>query len=242
MAEGCGPIEPCHAHACDGYDEVVALLPPGRIWNPERGGTYGAYVRALGDIKGQLNARICQEWAELNPCTAVRLLPYWARVWSLPGCVAQTAGKLCEWIALVQGDCPPGSLGFLRRAIDFVAPGKGITIAVSWPDAGANCPCPDKPCAADNPLVVTAPPGAFFYDLTERDFPFESQDGVNGCRDYFIPEVECLRACVFPFGLGVGYRTDPPGPDGQDIFGVPDANQLARPQWRRGCDPTCFPT
>lgn len=238
MAE-CGTIEPCHDRDCDGYDEVLALLPPGKIWNPARGGTYGNYIRALGDIKTELNKRICQEYRELNPCTAERLLPYWIRVYSLPACVDQTAEKLCEWIELLQGDCPIGSLGFLRRAIEFVAPGKGITIDVTYPDLGANCPCPDRPCAADNPLIVKAPPGAFFYDLIDGDFLHHYQDGVNGCRVYFIPEIECLRPCIFPFGLGVGYQTDQTGPDGQDIYGVPDENQMARPAWQRSCNITC---
>lgn len=233
MAE-CQIIEPCHDRDCDGYDEVLALLPPGRIWNPSRGGVYGNYIRALGDIKTELNKRICQEYRELNPCTADRLLAYWAGVYSLPPCVPQTAEKLCEWIALLQGDCPIGSLGFLRRAIEFVAPGKGITIDVTYPDIGANCPCPDSPCADNNPLVVTAPPAAYFYETVDIDGPVEWQDGEN-CRVYFIPEIECLRPCIFPFGLGVGYKTDPIGPDGQDIYGVPVANESVKPKWQRAC-------
>ncbi len=239
MAE-CGPIEPCHIRDCDGYDEVLALLPPGKIWNPDRGGTYGAYIRALGDIKTELNQRICQEWNELNPCTADRLLPYWASVYNLPGCALQDGQSLCEWIALLQDtDCPPGSLGFLRRAIEFVAPGAGIEIAVTYPDTGANCPCPDKPCADANPIVITSPAENYYYAIVPGDFPHESQDGANGCRQYFIPEIECLRPCIFPFGLGVGYKTDPIGPDGQDIWGVPDANIAPLPKWRRTCNYTC---
>jgi len=234
----CGPIEPCHTSDCSGLDEVLSLLPIGRIWDPSRGGVYGAYIQALGDIKTGLNGRICQEWNELNPCTADRLLPYWASVYSLPGCAPQTAASLCDWIALLQGDCPIGSLGFLRRAIEFVAPGKGITINVTYPDIGANCPCPDSPCAANNPLIVTAPPAAYYYEVVPGDYPHEYQDGVNGCRSYFIPEIECLRPCIFPFGLGVGYQTNPIGPYGQDIYGVPDANELARPKWQRDCNKT----
>lgn len=226
MADFCGPIEPCHVGDCDGFNEVVALLPRGRIWEPSRGGVYGAYIQALGDIKTQLNQRICGEWDELDPCKANRLLPYWRKVWSLPDCVDDD--RICDWIALVQGDCPPGSLGFLRAAIEFVAPGKGITIDVSYPDIGANCPCPTDPCADNNPIVITAPPEAYSWAESLDDEPIASQDDET-CREYWIDEIECLRRCVFPFGLAIGYKTNPIGPEGQDIYGVPLANEAERP-------------
>lgn len=235
----CAIIEPCHVGDCDGLDEVIALLPPGKLWDVNRGGVYGAYMHALGDIKTELNKRICQEWLELNPCTSERLFCYWADIYSLPKCVEHTQENLCEWIELLHGDCPIGSLGFLRSAIEFAAPGKGITVEVSYPDLGANMPCADNTCAAENALLVTAPPEAFFYDTIDVDYPREPQDGVDGCRVYFIPEIECLRPCIFPFGLSVGYQTNPIGPAGEDIYGVPDANQAQKPQWQKGCLATC---
>lgn len=237
MAE-CVKVEPCLTGDCDGFDEVVSLLPSGPIWNPDRGGVYSQYIHALGDIKTELNKRICQEWAEINPCTAVRLLPYWAKVWSLPECVEQTQESLCNWIGFLQNSCPRGSLGFLQEAIDFVAPGKGITIAVTYPDIGANCACPDKPCADDNPLIITAPPEAYAWADRNYDGPIYMQDGET-CREYWIPEIECLRRCIFPFGLGIGYKTTGTGPLGQDIFGVPDENETTPLDRFTPCVPEC---
>ena len=224
----CLALEPCHDRECDGLDEVVSLLPQGRLWQPDRNDLYGRYIHALGHVKTELNQRICQEWREMNPCTSMRLLPYWIKVYSLPSCVAQTSEKLCEWIGILNGDCPIGSLGFYRRVIEFVAPGLGIEIDVNVADAGANCWCPSSDCADENPIVITAPASVFYYENSYVDGPMEYQDGEN-CRRYFIPEIECLRRCVLPFGLGVGYKTTVTGPLGQDIFGVSVANKANKP-------------
>jgi hypothetical protein len=224
----CDYIEPCHTDECDGFDEVVRLLPRGKIWNPDRGGIYGGYISALGHIKTELNKRICQEWNEVNPCTSERLFSYWAKIYSLPACVDQTNEKLCEWIDLLNGPCPIGSLGFIQAAVDFVAPGKGISISVNVGEPGAAC-CPEElQCAANRQIVVTAPPEAYFFETNAIDYPFEPQDAVS-CRVYFIPEIECLRSCVFPFGLTLGYLTDSGGETGEEIFGVPDQNEMIRP-------------
>ncbi len=234
----CFTIEPCHNRNCDGLDEVVSLLPNGRIWHPDRGDLYGRWIHALGHVKTELNKRICQEFNELDPCKSVRLFGYWAKVYSLPECVPQTSEKLCDWIDLIYGDCPIGSLGFYRRAIDFVAPGKGIELNVNLQGVGANCWCADSFCADNNAIVITAPPTAFYYDQTILDEIGEMQDGEN-CRRYFIPEIECLRRCVFPFGLSLGYKTNPISPNGADIYNVPIQNIADYPIRHSTCDAEC---
>ena len=223
----CKPIEPCHTGDCSGFDEVAALLPSGAIWNPDRGGVYGQYIAALGHIKTELNRLICGEWAEMNPCTSNRLLPYWQKVWCYPDCAPDTAESLCAWIELVEGDCQPGSLGFLRRAVEFVAPGAGITIELNG-EVPLGC-CTSSPCADNNRIIVTAPTEAYSWAAFESDGPLVLQDGEN-CRTYWIDEIECLRRFVIPIGTSLGYKTNPIGPDGQDIFGVPDANESELPE------------
>lgn len=241
MVECCPvALEPCHVELCDGLGEVVNLLPSGSLWSVERGGVYASYIRATGHIKSKLNERICQEQGELNPCTSVRLFDYWASVYSLPPCVSQDTDTLCQWIDLIYDpSCPIGSLGFYQRVIDFVAPAKGITISVNVPDIFSSELCATKPCADDNPIVITAPPACFFYDAECRDYPHEPQDGIDSNKQYFIPEIECLRRCVLPFGLSIGYKTDPTGPNGEDIFDVPVANEASFEHYLEKCGMEC---
>lgn len=240
MTGCCDYVEPCHGRECDGLDEVVQLLPHGRLWNPDRDGNYGAYIKALGHIKTELNKRLCQEWNELNSCTSERLFEYWADLYKFPKCVEQTGEKLCEWLELIYGDCPIGSQGFIRRAIEFVTPGAGITVEFNFPDFQANCWCASNIfCADKNPIVISAPPEMFRYETIAGDYPHEVPDGADPCRKYFVPEVECLRNCVFPFGLGVGYKTNPIGPDSEDIYGVPEQPPMKSPRAIYTCSKMC---
>ncbi len=230
MNNCCKPlIEPCHSGECDGFNEVVQLLPQGQIWNPDRGGVYGAYIQALGHIKTELNKIICQEWNELNPCSSKRLFGYWAEFYKLPPCIEQTGDKLCEWIDLLYNqDCPIGSLGFLRKAIEFVLPNKGVEINVNLDSTATKWRSDDFNCADNNSIIITAPSKLFKYYEYKGDFPHTKiQDGVNLCRRYFIPEIECLRACIFPMGLSVGYKTKETGEF--DINNIDDIEKTNRP-------------
>ena len=219
----CDFVEPCHIDECDGFDEVMRLLPSGRMFQRNDDSLIARFNRALGHINTDISRCICQEWNEANPCTSKRLLPYWAQVYSLPECVEQTGERLCEWIDLLQGDCPPGSFGFLQLAIDFVAPGKGITIErVDAPDLGT------MPWRGDcHPaLIVTAPPECFFYDEMSD---FELDDRRDACgRYYFIPEIECLKCCIFPMGYGVAYQTETNTVE-EPVMGVPEENIAPMP-------------
>lgn len=228
-------IEPCHTDECDGFDEVRALLPLGQLWQLDRDSVYTRYIRALGDIKTEWNRRLCGEWNEGNPCKAVRLRPYWADLYSFPECVPLTGERLCAWIALaVDPLCRPGSLGFLQRAIDFVFPDDPpgtVSVSVNYPDFGGNSAAPNSLCADENAIVITAPPEFYRYELVSdpliSDYAY-AQDGVEPCRRYFIPEIDCLRKCVFPLGLSVGYKTYDGGPDNVDIYGVSSLSREAR--------------
>ena len=227
--------EPCHTADCDGLDEVRALLPPGQLWQLDRDSVYTRYIRALGDIKTEWNRRICAEWNESNPCKAVRLQSYWADLYGFPECVPLTGAALCAWIAIaLDPNCRPGSLGFLQRAIDFVFPDHDagtVTVSVNYPDFGGNTASANSLCADENALVITAPPEFYRFELVNdpviSDYA-HAQDGVEPCRRYFIPEIDCLRKCVFPLGLSVGYKTVDGGPDNVDIFGVSDLARAAR--------------
>ena len=230
------PLEPCHVGECDGLNEVIALLPPGQIWQIDRAGVYTNYIRALGHIKTELNKQICAIWGEVNPCTANQLLPFWADFYGFPECLPLTQVSLCKWLTIVNDPgCPIGTLGFLQAAIDFVLPPiNGLSqakIAVNHTDYFGNSGHPESRCANGNTLVITGNPDIFRYqtrpNLSIFD-SFDAQDGINGCRTYFIPEIECLRRCVFPLGLSVGYKTVTSGPNNVDIFGVPDTAQATR--------------
>lgn len=228
-------IEPCHTEDCSGFDEVVALLPPGQLWQLDRDSVYTRYIRALGDVKTELNRRICREWNEGSACKAVRLQSYWANFYSFPECVNLTGERLCDWISLaLDPTCPPGSLGFLQRAVDFVfpdyEPGE-VAVSVNYPDFMGNSASPNMLCADQNAIVITAPVGVYRFEVMQEPViadHFDPQDGVNSCRRYFIPEIDCLRKCVFPLGLSVGYKTVDGGPDNVDIYGVPDIAREAR--------------
>lgn len=229
----CCPATPevCHNEPCDGIDEVAALLPTGRIWSIGRGGVYAGWMKALGCINLEMSTAICQEWAEVDPCTSSRLLPYWISVYSMPPCVDQTADNLCAWIDLITDpDCPVGSVGFYQRAIDFVLPAAGVTVEFADPSFEGVCSQIDSTCLEENFIQITAPPEVFYFEESIRDFPMDPQDPNNPCRCYFIPEIECLRYGVFPIGLSLGYQTDPRGPDNEQIFGVPDTNTQNKPQ------------
>lgn len=232
MSNCCDFVEPCHTKDCDGFDEVVKLLPKGQIWSPDRGGVYGAYIQALGHIKTELNQIICQEYNELNPCTSVRLFDYYAKLYKFPPCVEQTQERLCEWLDLINGPCPIGSQGFLRRAIEFVLQDDNFEIHFNL-DQTAQTWQTDKICAEDNAIVITAPAKYFRYYEYDGDFVHELQDGVN-CRHYFIPEVECLRPCIFPIGLSVGYKTLEPGK--YNINNPPESDPLPRPEHTLICN------
>lgn len=228
-------VEPCHTADCDGLDEVRALLPPGQLWQLDRDSVYTRYIRALGDIKTEWNRRICAEWNESNPCKAVRLQSYWADLYGFPECVPLTGAALCAWISIaLDPNCRPGSLGFLQRAIDFVFPDYDagtVTVSVNYPDFGGNTASANSLCADENALVITAPPEFYRFELVNdpviSDYA-HAQDGVEPCRRYFIPEIDCLRKCVFPLGLSVGYKTVDGGPDNVDIFGVSDLARAVR--------------
>ena len=200
-------LEPCHTDDCDGFDEVISLLPYGPLWSPDRRSIYGQYIRALGHIKTELNQMLCA-MADMSPCSSEWMFKYWAKVYKLPDCVDQTPEKLCEWLGILFGDCPIGSLGFIRKAINFVNPDLVFDITLNVPDGFANGWRSDDWFCADNNMLVfkTAAKNLRYFDF-DGDYPHELADGVNACRRYFIPEVECLRPCIFPMGLSVGYKT-----------------------------------
>ena len=221
-------VEPCHTSECSGLEEVVALLPHGSIWNVSNGSTFAQYAKALGHVKTELNKRICQEFNEMNPCKSVRLFEYWARLYKLPECVDQTPEKLCEWLDIIYDrSCPIGSVGFLRKAIEFVAPDLTFQIEVNYPDGFGHCWCGDNVCVDENPIVITVDSDDLHYEMVGVDRPSEAQDGVDPCKTYFVPEIQCLRDTVFPYGLGVGFKTTVPGPNGEPIHGV--SNQSINP-------------
>lgn len=200
-------IEPCHIDDCDGFNEVVSLLPNGPLWNPDRQSIYGQYIRALGHIKTELNRVLCS-MSDMLPCSSEWMFQHWAKVYKLPDCVEQTPEKLCEWLDILFGDCPIGSLGFLRKVINFVNPNLVIDFELNVPDGFANGWKSDNLfCADNNILVIKTEAKNYRYYEFEGDYPHESADGTNACRRYFIPEVECLRPCIFPIGLSVGYKT-----------------------------------
>lgn len=221
--------EPCHSGDCDGYEELMALLPKGQLWRPDNGSERAKLFQAVGALKTGLNKRICQEFSELDPCNSLHELSWWADFYRFPSsCVTLTGEKLCEWIELLNDDtCKPGSQGFILRAIEFVAPSKDIQVQFNVSDFRAHCWCASNIwCPDHNPIVITAPPECYAYESIAADYPHNPLDGVNGCRRYYIPEIECLRKCVFPFGLGVGYKTYPEGPEGEFIYGVPETGEV----------------
>lgn len=230
MTSCCDFIEPCHADECSGLDEVAALLPSGRLWKIDDDRLMSRYFKAIGHVKSDFNALLCQLWAENNPCTADRMFDYWAQVYAFPSCVEQTNEKLCEWIELVDFGCPKGSLGFLKQAVEFVAPGKNIQIELSFPDLGECCPKADECDPEKNQLLITAPPECFYFDDRQGEDidDFAGDDGCSG-GVYFIPEIECLRCTVFPFGVSVGVQTNPTGPNGEQFHNVPPENLAEKP-------------
>jgi len=214
------PIEPCHSEPCDGLDEVLSLLPKGALWDASRESTYSNYVRALGHIKSCWNARICQEWNELNPCTSVRLFDYWADLYSFPSCVDQTREKLCEWIDLLSDpDCPVGSVGFLSKAVEFFAPDIELTFVMDGiGEAGclAGCSCGVH-------IVLSAPPNLIYYDPSVIDNPNSEISIEKQLSGIFIPEINCIKNTIFPFGVPVLIATLPNNGD-NSISGVPIEN------------------
>lgn len=229
--------EVCRPDACTGSREVDALTRGlGPLFRRSRGGVIGGMLQAIAEWKTCLVRALCREFAEGDPCTATRLLPVYANLYAFPSCVALTGDAMCRWIALV-GDrtCPPGSPGFLKKAIAFAAPGKDIALTrrpLDGPPLADNEQCPEE-----NAFLFTAPAECFAFWTVARDYPFDPLDGVNPCRRYVIPEIECLRTTIFPHGASVGYRTDPPGPQGEAIWGVPDAAQIDCPAASRpSCD------
>lgn len=222
----CEIIEPCHTQPCDAVDEVQRLLPNGRMWSLGRGDLIARSFLALAEVKQCVNEAICQEWAEQNPCTAVRLFDYWARLYCFPvECVERE--RFCDWVDLMEDrDCPIGSIGFYKKVIEFVAPNKGITLTVQHPGLLAGkCHVSDPAKPERSVLCVSAPPECFYWQQGDSD----AQDGENQ-RCYFIPEIECLRFYVFPFA-SLGYKTDTANPNGSPIFNVPDANVDVKPEF-----------
>ena len=226
----CVQTEPCHTGDCSGIDAVRQLLPPGRLWDLGRPSEVSSWFQAVGQVQTEVNKCICQEWNELDPCKAIRLFPYWAKLYCLPDCVEQTPEKLCEWIALQESaQCPIGSIGYYKAVIEFVAPGKGIELDVKQPGLLAGKCLLDAACAKEAVIQITAPPECYFYEeIPDPECAGYIQDGVNPCRCYFIPEIECLRWYVFPL-VSIGYMTNPADPDGADIFGVPEENIAVKP-------------
>lgn len=241
MTDCCTYLEPCHNQECDGFNEVLDLLPKGILWDPTRPSTYGKYVQALGHIKTEINIAICQELVEWDPCRAKRLFSFWAEMFKLPDCVDQTPEKLCEWLGIIYDKkCPIGSIGFLRKAIDFVDQDNNIQIRSNPRDFQAPCWCPsDRVCVDNNSIVFTAPPEEYAYYVNKLDRPSNAQDGIDPCKFYFLPAVECLRCCVLPFGLTIGYETDPRSPDGYPIYNVPEENVADRPECNVICREEC---
>ncbi len=203
------PVAPCESGECSGFDEVVALLPKGQIWDVNRPSIYSQYVQALGHIKTKLNKIICQEYNELNPCKSKRLFSYWADFYKLPPCVEQSQENLCQWIELIYNqNCPIGSKGFLQKAVEFVLP--NVDIKIEFNPIHARRWRADSLCANNNAIVITTPVKHFNYYQYDGDFPHDRPDGEN-CRKYFIAKIECLRKCVFPMGASVGYKTSEKG-------------------------------
>lgn len=228
--------EPCHIDDCAGFNEVVSLLPTGELWNPDRQSIYGQYIRALGHIKTELNRVLCS-MADTAPCSSAWMFNYWSKVYKLPDCVEQTPEKLCEWLDILFDDCPIGSLGFLRKAIHFVNPDLSIDFILNVPDGFANgWRSDDWFCANKNMLVIKTEAKHFRYHNVEGDYPHELADGKNACRRYFIPEVECLRPCIFPMGLSVGYQTTETGDYDINNWGIIPEGE--RPKSSLICDCT----
>ena len=225
------PREGCHDGPCDGHEEVARLMRGmGPLFEGRKDGVVGGLVNAFGQWKSKINGAMCQEWREGDPCLAHRLLPVHARRWAFPACADLTSENLCKWIDLVRS-CPPGSRGFIAAAIEFVLPGKNITLDWQVIDGKAYWQASDRR-ACENCLIVNAPPDCFAFVEECRDLLGHVQDGANPERRYFIPEIECLRRAAFPIGLSVGYRTDPQGPNGEEIYGVTG---------EAACDPPAIP-
>lgn len=171
-------------------------------------------------------------------------MEFYLEVYALPPCVEQTAEKLAEWIEIVSDpSCPIGTVGFLKKAVEFVAPEKIIQITINKPTIfGLNWET-SSPVADENFMVVRAKPEFFFYELfgdtecVEQNIQAGEilQDGINDDRRYFIPEIECLRACVFPFGMSLGYKTINDPVSEFDIADVPLANQANKAMSIRRC-------
>ena len=248
----CGRLEPCHSTDCSGIEEVEKLLPSGRLWNLARSSVAMKILCVLGDIKTVFNRIVCQEYNELNPCTAIRLLPYWADLYYFPAdCLELNQENMCKWVDLMEDkDCPPGSLGFYKRAIECVLPGKDIDVKFNPRGFFATAWHADYDEAFKNSLVITGPAECFSYERLRKancsDIEFRTfdhaQDGVNFDRRYFIKEIECLRGKILPWGLSLGYMTT--GSTGDpDIVGVSDENQSIRPEYFLDfdCEFECVP-
>lgn len=212
MSDCAGLTEDCHDQPCDGHNEVSALIRGlGPIFEGRRG-VIGQILAAMGAWKTCLNIALCREFCEDDPCKTVRHFARHARLWRFPSCVPQDNGTLCAWIALqTDPSCPPGTVGWLRKVIDFVMPDKSVSVEITPPKEISNCAA-DSAVAAENAIIITAPPECFKSAL---------EAAGDRCRlRYFIPEIDCIRSSVLPFGVGIGLRTDPPGPNGEDIWGV----------------------
>lgn len=229
----CETVEPCATGECDAVDEVQRLLPSGPMWDMGRGGNIAASFLALAAVKSCLNDAICQEQRENNPCTTDRLFDVWANIYSFPiECVERE--RFCDWVDIMDDrDCPVGSIAFYERVIEFVAPGKGITLEVRQPGLLAgNCQVDDPANPENNVFCISAPADCFAWEASDSDV----QDGENE-RCYFIPEIECLRYYIFPFA-SLGYKTDVPNPNGSPIFGVNAENEAEKPSYFYGLDRT----
>lgn len=222
----CEIVEPCATAPCDAVEEVQRLLPRGRMWELGRGGPVANSFLALAEVKACVNAAICQEQKEGNPCESDRLFDVWAKIYSFPiECVDRS--RFCDWIDIMEDrDCPVGSIAFYQRVIDFVAPNKDLKLFVHQQGLLAGTCTVDFPgTPRRNILCIQAPRDCFFYEEGGDAL----QDGENE-RCYFIPEIECLRYYIFPF-VSLGYKTKIPNPNGAPIYDVPVGNIAEKPSY-----------
>lgn len=186
----CTTYQPCGS--LDVSRLVAELLPKGCPWDLEdetriHSQFWAAVVEAMETLQGNY----CYEYEQANPCTATRNLERWAKLLRFPDCVELTTEKLCEWLALLNGQCAGPTLQFYRDLLVFLGIDDVVTVKFNT-----------RPCV----------------ETTQRDLVFRTtRDRLRrwnllehgwgrpmcGC---FIPQIECIRECLIPHNITVRYE------------------------------------
>jgi len=118
--------------AADFLDQLRALLPQGEAWHPEPGTEQGAILTGLSKEFARIDSRARDLLRELNPATAVELLPEWEELYDVPaiaGATLQQRQTIAAWYHSHGGDIKQPyfvelatALGYAIRIDEYKAP------------------------------------------------------------------------------------------------------------------------